>query len=110
MRMSDWSSDVCSSDLLAAFGAAQFVGDLRRLLRHRLDLVAEQRPHKKEEVADQATVEPVLGEQRIERMHQQATEGIDPGTAPLVVLHHLEDAVIGQIGNASCRERVCQYV
>src|SRR3546814_7290094 len=67
MRISDWSSDVCSSDLLAdvpqpvpahvAFGAG--VGD-------------QQRP-------------------------------------PITLMDFPQDA-LEQIGRASCRERVCQYV
>src|SRR3546814_2087572 len=75
MRISDWSSDVCSSDLAGA------AGDLRLLLigivaRHRLEVLAQ---------------ELVVME---------------------VALHELAliAARLVQLGRASCRERVCQYV
>src|SRR3546814_2879646 len=75
MRISDWSSDVCSSDL---GGADQRGGG-----------------HRQGEDGDQAAVprddpvvDDVLGQQRADD-HQ---------------------AGVQQIGRASCRERVCQYV
>src|SRR3546814_5819368 len=70
MRISDWSSDVCSSDL--AVGAGQRGNDARavdgKFLRPpaALPVIGQRNPH------------------------------------PF--------AAIGQIGRASCRERVCQYV
>src|SRR3546814_3704973 len=75
MRISDWSSDVCSSDLVDAAAAAgdgqahallvaRRQGDLAALLGHRLGSV----------------------------------------------LHQVQDRLDQQIGRASCRERVCQYV
>src|SRR3546814_9997077 len=71
MRISDWSSDVCSSDLL------------RPLFQYIERLPAEPRPNTP------------LG--KIFALHQQF---IKPAVgAPAV-----------QIGRASCRERVCQYV
>src|SRR3546814_1267982 len=74
MRISDWSSDVCSSDLASlsvARGGGLFSG--RRRLRRLL-----------------------LRRER--RMHDLAVA---------------DDAGVGddlEIGRASCRERVCQYV
>src|SRR3546814_9547375 len=76
MRISDWSSDVCSSDLSADLGCtAAYLG-----LDHAL-----------------------------ERAHLRVDE---PARRRVVVeldaqaLHHPPD----QIGRASCRDRVCQYV
>src|SRR3546814_3192536 len=64
MRISDWSSDVCSSDLLQVAGAGGDVGlDVAECTAHRV-------------VFDRGEVV----------------------------------AVAEQIGRASCRERVCQYV
>src|SRR3546814_10802478 len=87
MRISDWSSDVCSSDLPQidvgdpaiargeeAFGLAQVGGEDRRRQARR-DVV-------------------VLLNRRIK----------------VVIAHHIKDGRERQIGRASCRERVCQYV
>src|SRR3546814_1855483 len=83
MRISDWSSDVCSSDLgrlayLAdpgAFDADSLVGDQLA------------------EVADGDMVD---------------VRRLVPGDGQQA--RHRHPAVPQQIGRASCRERVCQYV
>src|SRR3546814_3013741 len=82
MRISDWSSDVCSSDLDDAVIAA---------LAEPLD--------------DRLIVD--LARPRLE----------PPGIVPDLDVGNLvpatverRDQVPGQIGRASCRERVCQYV
>src|SRR3546814_9211271 len=83
MRISDWSSDVCSSDLLAepALGEFQPFGHARQVAAimglERIGIVA--RPFQVRHVLARPVFE--VGE----------AEG-------------------GQIGRASCRERVCQYV
>src|SRR3546814_5298236 len=86
MRISDCSSDVCSSDLALA---------------HRLGRRIAPAPlGAGDGVADEAIVE----------VDEHAGSGrgaaADHGAAALVVV----DAVQHQIGRASCRERVCQYV
>src|SRR3546814_9321161 len=75
MRISDWSSDVCSSDLLdlAAF-------DLRARGRHGVD-----------------------GQRNLFADHV----GHGGGRA---LVRHAEQGRASQIGRASCRERVWQYV
>src|SRR3546814_1680382 len=75
LRISDWSSDVCSSDLFLAVVAPLRVLDHE----HAAHLAAAQDRH-----ADQALV-------RV-----------------LARLRPIDEA--GEIGRASCRERVCQYV
>src|SRR3546814_5118017 len=91
MRISDWSSDVCSSDLYP----------VRRVL-----------------------VGPDIdaGEAALRAMALQAGNG--GGLPPIVEAHAVDDGAIfhqaeqaragvaqqRQIGRASCRERVCQYV
>src|SRR3546814_9158104 len=99
MRISDWSSDVCSSDLLPWRLQA---------LQHDLELL-------------------VLGPASPPaRLHH--FQPLDLGTALITVhkdssQHHaspwqggsrrrdtLEALLRAQIGRASCRERVCQYV
>src|SRR3546814_3212481 len=75
MRISDWSSDVCSSDLFVGEGMVGRVG---------LVVAAEQ-----------------LG--KLARA---------PGIVLALALHHVAVGLAGlrEIGRASCRERVCQYV
>src|SRR3546814_2786624 len=85
MRISDWSSDVCSSDLLAdrEGGAVSGVLRGRRLL----------------------AVPGLQHEQSDDRGHC-----IERG---VICLAHMVDHGCGcgsTIGRASCRERVCQYV
>src|SRR3546814_2544355 len=83
MRISDWSSDVCSSDLLLIItivAATVLAGLILTLL----------------------TAPQYTAKSRIEVAREQANivsvEGVQP-----------EDAGRDQIGRASCRERVCQY-
>src|SRR3546814_12120700 len=99
MRISDWSSDVCSSDLRAAVG---------RL------------------AVDDALLHPFeqqrAGDFIIEILVKPGDEAANLGTAGGGAVDHrlaldrfLEVfgdriAVDQQIGRASCRERVCQYV
>src|SRR3546814_1173048 len=73
MRISDWSSDVCSSDLATDLVPVNLVG-------------AVQQPHR-------SRVREHLAQQEVVRETRTA-EGLD---SP-------------EIGRASCRERVCQYV
>src|SRR3546814_2132219 len=83
MRISDWSSDVCSSDLCVEHGPAAAVGGELGFAAHRLALAAAV------EAADEEAIAP-------------AVLGFPRRQAPAVA--HRE------IGRASCRERVCQYV
>src|SRR3546814_21186680 len=80
MRISDWSSDVCSSDLVRGHPLAQ------------LPEAAE---------ADQV-------ERRLQRPGQ--VEGrVEVGVAEVVPLEQVQLAQ-PEIGREPCRERVCQYV
>src|SRR3546814_10783873 len=85
MRISDWSSDVCSSDLLSR--------DQLVILLH------VRRPGQIEFALGQATRTFFLVFAWIERLI------IDCHQSPFDHGEHL-----GKIGRASCRERVCQYV
>src|SRR3546814_8378324 len=92
MRISDWSSDVCSSDLAAArwrsLGHAR-----RRHVDQRPDVrLAEHRPRQ--------SVRLVLAA----RLRRPGEGG--PALSGRVLLPRLRP----EIGRASCRERVCQYV
>src|SRR3546814_13011977 len=79
MRISDWSSDVCSSDLAGR--------QVRRAVAHRRELEGRRR-RGAGHGGDRGLVERLVG--------------VVDGDLPAAVGH--------QIGRASCRERVCQYV
>src|SRR3546814_7868524 len=75
MRISDWSSDVCSSD-------RQRVERARHAAKKGKDAEADDRDH-------------------------EPAHGAEPHREPAGERHRDR---IGEIGRASCRERVCQYV
>src|SRR3546814_5442145 len=87
MRISDWSSDVCSSDLLTETGRllARLPIDPRLA---RMILAA----------ADQQCLDEML-------IIASALSVQDPRDRPMQ-----ERDASEEIGRASCRERVCQYV
>src|SRR3546814_20304041 len=102
MRISDWSSDVCSSDLLplppplTKGDRGRSVLVPRRLLRQIAAFVAVERA---------AAVTKFVGRggaDRIERPIHVTRAGLDP----MLDVCQPEE----QIGSASCRDRVCQYV
>src|SRR3546814_14837935 len=107
MRISDWSSDVCSSDLAAGGTAAD-----RGALRHVAGQGAGDRGSVRAGVLrDGAAAVPAAV-----RRHQQAyfatgcqysTDSPQPGAA---VVRGRAARPVQQLGRASCRERVCQYV
>src|SRR3546814_18152423 len=99
MRISDWSSDVCSSDL--------------RLLRH----LAELRARRGQPQAMRAAVEQRRADPAFERAHAAAEGGLGhvPPLRGSQEVHALDQRLevlqpAEQIGRASCRERVCPYV
>src|SRR3546814_15661433 len=102
MRISDWSSDVCSSDLI-------------KLIKPGLlsETLVERFQHERQALAD-------LGHPNIARLFDggQTAEGL-----PYIVMEYVDGASLGDwllkdkprldqrldpIGRASCRERVCQ--
>src|SRR3546814_4832290 len=89
MRISDWSSDVCSSDLPRVINARHF---------ERIKALVEDARAKGAKIV-------MGGEFRAE----------DRYIAPTLITNTTPDMKIMQeeifeIGRASCRERVCQYV
>src|SRR3546814_3026682 len=97
MRISDWSSDVCSSDLLG-FRANAFAP-------------------KPEKLNPLSGIKRIFGIQGlIELVKSLAKVALLGGIGFWVVWDRLKAIVqmgetgIRQIGRASCRERVCQYV
>src|SRR3546814_14595724 len=123
MRISDWSSDVCSSDLLVAFTGQRRLdqfGDRRRLVARRLVIA-----HDLETLSPFRLLGPV-GAVRNERRPRlgfgEAGANLDRHGANMVGdaawFQCRRCSAIGQsasplnsikIGSASGRERVCQY-
>src|SRR3546814_10051514 len=104
MRISDWSSDVCSSDLRALFGDEH--PDVARTLTALADLMSITGEYTKGEPLIQEAL-------RIRRalygtVHADIAESI--GDLGVNYGERGEFAQAEEIGRASCRERVCQYV
>src|SRR3546814_12502412 len=112
MRISDWSSDVCSSDLLADLETGR---DVERVLRLPIFFgiggadIADQ-------VADRGPGRVIAGETaRRGDAGQVGQADEDRGIFGLADILLDRDRLeprggIEEIGRASCRERVCQYV
>src|SRR3546814_9799520 len=101
MRISDWSSDVCSSDLMARSGRRTAVVERRWIggscpnincLPSKNEIWSAKVAHLVRHAARFGTV----------------TDSVAIDMAK--VRQRKRDMVDGQIGRASCRERVCQYV
>src|SRR3546814_8569637 len=102
MRISDWSSDVCSSDLVAVRGEIGREDAAEILLRRavwRAVIVGEI------DMRDAA----------IERAAQHRAAGFEHVRAAEILPQAKADRgqiepAVAKIGRASCRERVCQYL
>src|SRR3546814_15806714 len=108
MRISDWSSDVCSSDLMSRLDAVSYIS-------HGVGkgtAVPEQQRETKGAAEEEKKTQDSKGkkdsalEQFTVNLNEKAARGkVDPliGRASEV------DRTIQKIGRASCRERVRQY-
>src|SRR3546814_11472054 len=115
MRISDWSSDVCSSDLMLRLAgidqrAAMESGEGAWAVT---DLTIKYRSPAKldDDLLVVSTVEAVRGasvilSQRILR----TADTLSGETLTPVILTDAQVTAAFQLGRASCRERVCQYV
>src|SRR3546814_12583612 len=110
MRISDWSSDVCSSDLSTTF----FPGWLRGLHdEHEAGTITLIADHM---VACERFMLEGKADFLLCHHHTAAQHRLDPAGFTSLALG--EDVLMpvtaplgdGEIGRASCRERVCQYV
>src|SRR3546814_11548359 len=105
LRISDWSSDVCSSDLRlvevaaeAAHGdALRFAPRARALDRHARQALQRRRDVRIGKLAD------ILRRDRVDHAGGIALD-------VEIALQRAADAGDDEIGRASCRERVGQYV
>src|SRR3546814_15200287 len=99
MRISDWSSDVCSSDLDA----------------HRE--AGEAEAHQEESARIEPEIGDVAGVHQVDQYGHDEGQGADDvgarlgfGRQGFDLQLQLASATQNEIGRASCRERVCQYV
>src|SRR3546814_8661916 len=101
MRISDWSSDVCSSDLGLGDARQALVQQLRRqVLEVQVDMILVG--------ADAAALADLHGHGAAD--HVAAGEILGGGRVALHEALALGVGEIAEIGRASCRERVCPYV
>src|SRR3546814_13463392 len=115
MRISDWSSDVCSSDLIGAAGnvraglpdrlgvaVAQLLTDVLAADEGRVaDDELRLRPTRRTRVlvGAQLAARVLVGHRFAGHRVQRVGDAVPAG-----------DRLAASIGSASCRERVCQYV
>src|SRR3546814_12092229 len=108
MRISDWSSDVCSSDLAAGMQAGvdeEVVADAA--LQNKA--LQEGQPLRSEALVQRrGQIERILQA----GIRRQGFQRLFPAVAPPVQQARQAEIFAGrrQIGRASCRERGCQYV
>src|SRR3546814_5242749 len=97
MRISDWSSDVCSSDRPYLSGPYGNASSLHRFGRAARDAVERAR----EQLAVLVNCQPreIIWTSGGTESNNLALKGVTDGAVPS-----------REIGRASCRERVCQYV
>src|SRR3546814_19340463 len=98
MRISDWSSDVCSSDLLG------YRIDIQRNAFDREAQMIRKRVSGRDAAAGQ------MVEDRQSAMDVQATAIEIGGDQPRQLIYFRRLRLLFKLGRASCRERVCQYV
>src|SRR3546814_12139133 len=116
MRISDWSSDVCSSDLIGLTGTAlqDRRGNAIGILLERLNLmmIIDLRERQRAGVFEQQRLKPelrIIGRSAravavVDLLERASTEGIHQMDRLAIEL-----AIATAIGKASCRESVCQY-
>src|SRR3546814_14017823 len=112
MRISDWSSDVCPSDLCRQVfdregGARQARQHVDRLFQRRAE------PANRVEIAQPRRIEDVCAGP-LESL-QTTDRLVEVGTATKEILaaggqHEIPRPPPGELGGAARRERVCQYV
>src|SRR3546814_17478974 len=112
MRISDWSSDVCSSDLFDHIVCESTYGDQTRkqyTIRQRRTLL--QGEIREAIAAGGNLVIPVFALERTQELLLDIASLINAGRLPRVPVY-IDSPLAGRakIGRASCRERVCQYV
>src|SRR3546814_4214705 len=115
VRISDWSSDVCSSDLVAALGDQGYEVESQARISQQFEWYFKRSgiaPYREKTQAGLALVDrdgqPIF----VSRTPERAFDNFE-AVPPLLVntLPFIENRErLDQIGRASCRARGCQYV
>src|SRR3546814_19948716 len=104
MRISDWSSDVCSSDLKLAQRIEEQIGP------HGYRVFSDSAPALEKAHARNAALGWIGKNTLLMRRDAGSWFFLGEIYTDLPLLESSEEPVGNQIGRASCRERVCQYV
>src|SRR3546814_11307944 len=104
MRISDWSSDVCSSDLGQRRQLELDDGD-EQLHRENEEGEDDDRPGEQQHRDNEEIVEEGRKAHEFGDLLEQRPCGLEPNSGETAGLQQ-----IIEIGRASCRERVCEYV
>src|SRR3546814_5008741 len=118
MRISDWSSDVCSSDLAGQGWQPDEIGDahIDRFAAYLRDIamvsdwesVCRNTIRSWNKLVDRGAPSTI---QRLTAPTPKRTPyWIASEMWPATLRSHVDELLTEQIGRASCRERVCQYV
>src|SRR3546814_10312173 len=111
MRISDWSSDVCSSDLAYPLGAARAQLHETYIVAQTTDGIVIVDQHAAHERLVYERMKQHLDAGRVPRQALLLPEVVELSEAEAVRLAARSDELAElEIGRASCRERVCQYV
>src|SRR3546814_1350008 len=109
MRISDWSSDVCSSDLL---GITPYGTEAMHVLRAEKGFIIVGQDTDGSVTPSDLGMDWIVGRQKpdfIGKRGMARPDLLKPDRKQFVGLLTQDPAEV-QIGRASCRERVCQYV
>src|SRR3546814_12430156 len=98
MRISDWSSDVCSSDLINIDGDPLLNDDFAYATRE--GLVPKITERSDEASIKAAGMDGPFAEIEFDFSLTALVDGVD---------NQVNEQRVREIGRASCRERVCQY-
>src|SRR3546814_12089411 len=107
MRISDWSSDVCSSDLLdsgdlvilpAASSSVGLAAIQIAIQRGAIPVATTRLPHKKQRLLDAGAHDVIVTQE----------EDLTARLAEITAGRHAQVIFDPEIGRASCRERVCE--
>src|SRR3546814_19897919 len=107
MRISDWSSDVCSSDLMTDDGVA-LVASMDDLLAHKLKAI-----HDRAEAKDYEDIAAILTNGHSLERGLAAREALFgssvPAMVPLKALTKSDERSVGKEGVSTCRSRWSPY-
>src|SRR3546814_15871747 len=106
MRISDWSSDVCSSDLTKTAEATKNQELNLKITPNRNGCLFSEAPFFCDYVVNYLKADPALGKTREERADLLTSGGL---TIKTTIDPRFQKAA-HEIGRASCRDRVCPYV